>query len=282
MSEGFIQQSRDEEKLYLLRYHPNAFLLLTLIADRARRYAGGPDGLLPGQCYIGDYEACGLTEQKYRTAKELLKVRKHILICETCRTRQKSTTGTTTIGTLVKLISTNVYDINLVPCNDRPNDRATTGQRPTNDEQRKKQCKESKQQQQEVAAVSFYGCLEENKILTKEEKLSLMQYPEPRVIAAFAYANSVKIKKTLISTLIWHCQKTDVLPPEIKKQDIRKEVRKRFPNGSEHNGATCFHAPGKIRFERGITGLDLDDKEADYKDKLNKILETFNIQGLYT
>jgi len=147
MSEGFIQQSRDEEKLYLLRHHPNAFLLLTLIADRARRYAGGPDGLLPGQCYIGDYESCGLTEQKYRTAKELLKVRKHILICETCRTRQKSTTGATTIGTLVKLISTNVYDINLVPCNDRLNDRATTDQRPGNDELIKEEYKERKKEQ---------------------------------------------------------------------------------------------------------------------------------------
>ncbi len=135
MSKNFIMLNRCEETLLLLRKHPNAFLLLTQIAERARRYDGHPDGLKIGECHIGDYKNCGLTEQKYRTAKSILEKKSYIKIIETCRNRKKSTTGSTTEGTLVKLLSSVVYDINIESGNDLINDRATTGQRPGNDEQ---------------------------------------------------------------------------------------------------------------------------------------------------
>ena len=139
MSERFIKFIPSEEAMFLLVHKPKAFRLLSIVAARARWEVGKPDGLLPGQCYLGDWEACGFTEREYRTAKGILVMRRHLKIVETCRTRKKSTTGTTTIGTLVELISSTVYDLNLQESDDRIDDRATTERRQTKKE---KECKE--------------------------------------------------------------------------------------------------------------------------------------------
>lgn len=135
MTNRFIKFIPSEEAMYLVLKKPKAFLLLTIIAERARRENGHPDGLKAGQCYLGDWKSYGFSEQEYRTAKMILEKRQHLKIIETCRTRKKSTTGTTTIGTLVEIISLTVYDINIKEQNDQINDRATTEQRPSNDEQ---------------------------------------------------------------------------------------------------------------------------------------------------
>jgi hypothetical protein len=154
----FIKFIPSDEAMYLVRKHPNAFILLTIIAERARRENGHPDGLIIGQCHLGDLKSYGLTEKQYRTAKKILVDRGHIKIIETNRTRSKKknskstlnfenhekraterATRTTTIGTLVELCSTTVYDINSDTTNDRKGDRkgdrgATEG-RPKGDEQ---------------------------------------------------------------------------------------------------------------------------------------------------
>jgi hypothetical protein len=79
-----------------------------------------------------------MTESNYRSAKLILERRSHIEIIETCRTRKKVTTGVTTVGTKVKLLSSTVYDINSEASHDLSNDRLTTDSRPTHDELRKK------------------------------------------------------------------------------------------------------------------------------------------------
>jgi hypothetical protein len=158
MSEPFVKLIRSDETRYLARKYHNAFILLTFIAERARRENGNPDGLLVGECHIGDYKEYGLTEKEYRNAKKILVERKHIEIIETCRTiksekNSKSTlnlqnrekwadkraTKVTTIGTLVKIISRTVYDINSEEDNqqkgDRKGDRGATEGRPKGDEQ---------------------------------------------------------------------------------------------------------------------------------------------------
>lgn len=58
----------------LQRSHPNALLLLFLIARRAR-FAEDPcpiTGLRYGQCRIGDHESAGLSRQQYRTSLTVL------------------------------------------------------------------------------------------------------------------------------------------------------------------------------------------------------------------
>lgn len=121
--------------MWLLIQKPNAFRLLLIIADRARRKNGHPDGLKIGQCQLGDYESYGLTEREYRTAKEILVSRKIVKICETSRTRKKSTNGTTTSGTLVQLLDSRIWDINSETTDERIDERPTNDRRTTDDEQ---------------------------------------------------------------------------------------------------------------------------------------------------
>ena len=150
MSKRFIKYIVDSEKSAWLREnYPNAYLLLSLIAERARRCSGHPDGLEIGDAHIGDYKKAGIaSERQYRTAKDKLILLKIIRIKETCRNRKKSTTGTTTEGTLVTLLNSDYWDINPESSDDRLDDRATTDRRPTDDEQeriRKKKKEEEKE-----------------------------------------------------------------------------------------------------------------------------------------
>lgn len=120
MTEKFQKLVDSEEKRYLLRNHPFAFLLLTLIAERANRLPNSPDGLEIGECIIGDLCIEEMTRRKYRTAKAVLVARNHIKIIETSKRRNEATIDATidatikaTInGTKVKLISSSVYDLN--------------------------------------------------------------------------------------------------------------------------------------------------------------------------
>src|SRR5271154_4391754 len=153
-STRFIKFLPDSEEVdYLMENHPNAFLLLCLIARRARRIPALPDGMEIGECHIGDYKKCGIeTEMKYRTAKKILEMRNHIRIILTCRSRQKSTTGVTTVGTKVKLLKSDIWDINLESDNDRSNDRATTEQRRT-----RMNKKEKEEQQPQTPSTNFFS-----------------------------------------------------------------------------------------------------------------------------
>ena len=55
-NQRFIKFIDSDETFYLIEHHPNAFLLLTIIASRARRISGNPDGLEIGEAHIGDYK----------------------------------------------------------------------------------------------------------------------------------------------------------------------------------------------------------------------------------
>lgn len=167
MSENsFIKLNRSETTDWLMKNHPNAFLLLTQISLRARRYNGHIDGKTIGEAEIGDYWNAGIeSEQKYRTAKEVLVKIKIIEISHTKRMKNnlrqrpksdqnvqnvknmatKTTTKSYTNGTIVKILSSSVYDINFVEnkneCNDQNNEHPTTTQRPPNDKQEYKETK---------------------------------------------------------------------------------------------------------------------------------------------
>jgi len=132
MAKRFLKLNLDSDLAEdLLLRHPNAFTLLYFIAKRARREPGLADGLNVGECHIGDHKSYGLTEREYRTAKKVLVDRKMIKIIETCRTRQKSTTASTTVGTRVKILNSTVWDLNINLNDDRHDDRATTERRRT-------------------------------------------------------------------------------------------------------------------------------------------------------
>ena len=96
---GWFKVHRSNEFRYLMKHQPNAFLLLCLIASRARYHdKKGDDSLQINEAYIGDHESCSLTRAKYRTALKVLERRDHII---TRRVRR---------GFIAKLISKDVFE----------------------------------------------------------------------------------------------------------------------------------------------------------------------------
>ena len=101
MSEPFLKLMKTKETKELIKSAPNAFLLLTQIALRAKRTNDfNVHGLKSGQALVGDYKSIGLTERKYRTAKAQLE------------TWGFATFKGTNKGTIANLINSSVFDIN--------------------------------------------------------------------------------------------------------------------------------------------------------------------------
>jgi hypothetical protein len=154
MAERFLQLNLDNEAAEsddLAIKHPNAFILLYFIARRARRFLGHSDGLEPGMAKIGDWENMGLSRQNYRTALKVLVVKRFLQIIETNRNRKKSTTGSTTEGTLVKLLDSRVWDINIETHNHRNNHCLTTAQPLPNHEQEGIRKNKKEKEEQNIA-----------------------------------------------------------------------------------------------------------------------------------
>lgn len=135
MSERFIKLNRSDRLFWLLEAHPNAFLLLSLIALRARRISGHPDGLEIGEAYIGDWKKAGLTQKEYRNAKQKLLDLNLVKISSSNRTCQNRATSRATSGTIVKLLDSDIYDINPDIKGDLKGDRGATSGRPRGDKE---------------------------------------------------------------------------------------------------------------------------------------------------
>jgi len=142
MSERFIKFYPCDELQWLLLNHSNAFLLLSLIATRARRFNGAPDGLIIGDALIGcsDLEP-SLTRQNFRTALDKLVEFNYVKIISNGKRffeREKSTINITIKGTLVNLCKSTIYDINPEVANQRVNQRLTNDQPTGNHEQERR------------------------------------------------------------------------------------------------------------------------------------------------
>lgn len=99
---SFIKTHRESAVFdFLAKNRHSALVLLLIIARRAKRSHNHPDKRLEiGEAYIGDYETYGVTKQIYRTDKALLKSTGQI----TLRTTNK--------GTIARLVSKDLFDIN--------------------------------------------------------------------------------------------------------------------------------------------------------------------------
>jgi len=148
MNDGFIKLKRGSATRELLADGP-AFLLLTSIALRARRADGfNRHGLKAGQALIGDYRSCGLTEQRYRSAKARLQRYGFVDFKATSR------------GTVATLLDQSIYDINVTDEQRTTNDQATENQRATNEQpttnkNEKKEKKEKKEKTFPVNSIEF-------------------------------------------------------------------------------------------------------------------------------
>ncbi len=113
----------------LIKHRPTAFVLLTLIAKRARRTSDVIiDNLEIGEALIGDYETYGVTEQVYRSDKIFLKKFNF------------ATFRSTNKGTVAKITATSIFDINAEELTHKPtgdhrttNEQLTTNKNTKND-----------------------------------------------------------------------------------------------------------------------------------------------------
>lgn len=128
VTEPFIKYTKSESSEFLHK-HPIANHVLLIIAYRARRTPHPSNGLQPGQCFMGDYGVIGITRQQYRTAISNLRKWQHI------------TTKTTNRGTIVTLLTTTVYDINIET---QPTDQPSNNQQLTNSQPLTKNVKNDK------------------------------------------------------------------------------------------------------------------------------------------
>jgi hypothetical protein len=123
---GYIKFVRSPESEELIR-DPKAFALLASIAFRARWRSGlGVDDVQLGEALIGDFRRAGMTRGEYREATKRL-----------CKYRL-ATFRTTNRGTLAKLASSKVFDLNAGPTQDNNNQRnnqRTASQQPASDQQ---------------------------------------------------------------------------------------------------------------------------------------------------
>jgi len=120
-SRGWFRCHRSEAGMELLKANPLAFVLLYVIACRARWADGfNRHGLAKGEAFIGDFESYGMTEQNYRTAKAQLAKWKF------------ATFKPTNKGTVAALTDTSVFSVSTMHDNGQSNDRVTDSQRTAN------------------------------------------------------------------------------------------------------------------------------------------------------
>ncbi len=135
MTTGFIKLNRSNETLELLN-DPNAFILLTVIALRARRTDEfNVHNLRCGEALIGDHAKFGLTQCQYRTAMKRL------------GRWGFAAFKPTSCGTIATLLDHRVYDIN-----DSGGDKPMTNERQPDDKQmttKKNEKKEKKEKNEE-------------------------------------------------------------------------------------------------------------------------------------
>jgi len=113
----FIQLKRSKEAWELLTKDHTAFCLLTIVAQRAKRTDEfSVYGLDVGEALMGDYKSYGMSRQQYRSALLRLKYWDFLTI------------KPTTKGTIVKLINTDIFDINVNEHNQQANQRPTIKQ----------------------------------------------------------------------------------------------------------------------------------------------------------
>ena len=114
---------RSDDVMELILASRNAFMLAYLIAYRARWKDGfNRHGLDQGEAMLGDYAACGMTRQEYRTAKEQL------------AQWGFATFKTTNKGTVGKLTDTRLFSL-VPPERNHQNNHPLTSQQPSGNHQ---------------------------------------------------------------------------------------------------------------------------------------------------
>jgi len=98
---NFVKLNRNADAFWkLVQKRHSAFILLSIIAQRARRASSEETGLEVGEAWLGDFESYNSTRSKYRTDL------KYLVDFGLITTRKHD------IGTAAKLIDSTIFDIN--------------------------------------------------------------------------------------------------------------------------------------------------------------------------
>lgn len=255
----FIKLIDSEKTEWLVVNFPNAFLLLTIIARRARRQNGHIDGLQIGDALIGDHLCAGLTRQQYRTALQKLIELGLVEIVYNGKKflkREKSTIKITIKGMLVNLKDSSVYDINSEDSNHHSNQRATNEQPTSNHEQErirknknvKEERKLTKEREPLVASLlaDFYSSLllaipnfNKEKSHFSDAQYSAMKklldlHGEPKVREVFCFAHTSEFWKAHVHTPIYLKIKFETLSVQLenhkkgnKNENFNQRIKQR-------------------------------------------------------
>lgn len=151
MSKSFLKYIKNGKSSWLRANFPNSYLVLSVIAERARRESGFDDGLQIGDAIIAYEElgnACGLTKKETRTAvKKLFELSQVKLIWNgknffNCEKRSFKRAHNCLV---VNLISSDIWDINCDEILDeRAHERAQRGHTQGTKQEGKRRNKEKK------------------------------------------------------------------------------------------------------------------------------------------
>jgi len=300
----------------LLSKYPKAFLLLCLIAMRARRTFDPLNELEIGEAYVGDHDSCGLSRKEYRTALAQLERQEILLISLSNRNPQKSATKraikSTTKGTIVKLLSSDIWDLNFeVHVQQEGHLKgqlgATSGP-PRGHKQERKEREEGKKKKiflsdsVEIGLAkklfSMIKAFEESVIepdfnswalhfdrMIRLDQRSLEQiektidwlYKSENANAIFWRTNilcsqKLREKWSKLQALM------KIVPAKNKSTANREKVLERFKNGNFYNEAECFLNEEGIAFQRGMKHQQLKFKEHGFEDQFENILRDFGIR----
>jgi hypothetical protein len=234
---GFVAMSRaNDVVLKLIEANPNAFILATVIAMRARyrEKEFDPHGLQLGEAFIGDHQKCGLTRQEYRTAQKFLI--RHAFA--TCRP--------TTKGTIARLIDSRLFDPLGIGTNHQSNHRPTIGQpspnhQPTTNEPSNQETKGTRSDQGPAGAAL---CVPSETEMEKQcweiaERLELERDDVGKFIEQHrrdGWKIDGKPIQHLEKTLVGFCEKL--------KGDRKRVAARNRAAGQSRNGQPCNYPNG--------------------------------------
>lgn len=293
-TERFIKYIPNERSLSLLAKYPNAFLLLVLVASRVRRTADPLGERQIGEAYIGDWESCGLTRQKYRTALKILCDKQILEIVVNKKLVAKSTTKATTNGTVVKLISSDIWDLNINTINHQINHQPTISQPSANHKQEREEREEGKEKKKKKN-IKEKPSIEKKpyreKVLLSEGQYNILlgEHGELFLNTMLDELNTFKCVHgreydsdyhTMMGAgwVLRKCKETEASKEKPKASTgIKEQVTKRFQNGNKYNDAECYINEDGVAFQRGMKHQQLKFKEYGFWDQFNNMLRNFGI-----
>lgn len=292
--ENFLKLIRSDKAEWLISNYPNAFLVLSIIALRAKRNKDSLSGMEPGDAIVdrkGTAKAAGITEDQFRVAlAHLIKLNLvEIVFNPKVGGTQKRPIKIPMKSMIVNILNSMVFDINknYESPSQSPSD---PHQIPINKKERKKEEEKEKKYQKENSSIQKKEYRE--KVTLSEEQYAklIAGHGEPFVntmldeLSAYKCSNGKKYASDYhlmigAGWVIKKCTEQKNAPTKIPRgDDICIELMKTFQNQEFYNEARCYIDNVGIAFQRGIKHKQIKFKEYGFWDQFRNMLIEFGIK----